>query len=66
MQKLLTPNTMQFIGGLIAALLAKLVFKDDGFYTVAVFATGNALKSAGDMMQARKDAQRQSSAPPAP
>ena len=61
----LTPNVLQFIGGLIAVLVGALVLKGSaegpGLVMAGVFAMGNALKSPGDVMQARKAS---ASAPP--
>lgn len=68
MQKLLTPNRVQFIGGAIAVLIGTFVLKGNvegpGLVMAGVFAMGNALKSTGQVLEERKAAKRQSVSPP--
>ena len=72
MQALLRPNVLQFIGGAIAVLMGVFVLKGStegpGLVMLGVFTMGNALKSAGDVMEGRKAAAeaKRASQPPAP
>ena len=68
MQKILTPNVMQFLGGVVAVLIGALVLKGTtegmGLVGLGVFAMGNAIKSPGHVMQERAAEKRRSSMPP--
>ncbi len=72
MQRIMTPNTLQFIGGAVSILIGALVLKQDANGALVlggVLAMANALKSPADMhaaSKAKQEAKRQSSAPPKP
>ncbi|HEX2677769.1 MAG TPA: hypothetical protein VHM19_14050 [Polyangiales bacterium] len=63
----LSPNTLQFLGGLASVLVGALVLKQDGNGALVmggVAAMFNALKSPHDVVKAKQEAKRASVAPP--